>query len=125
MPILRRPARSTNRAAARLPAADSEDIVQLRKWVRQSAYKTPSGAPVIFLVNRGVASSGMSRTIAPIIFTDAGPMHPGYRIAQVLGMLFDRAKEGIKIRGAGMDMGFALVDHLASKLGIPLKHEWL
>lgn len=119
MPLVRRPIRPHNRAAKKLPAADSEDVQQVRAWLRQSAYKTPGGAPI------GRAASGMSRTIAPIVFTRSGPIHPGYRIAQVLGMPFDREAEGIKIRGAGMDFGFALVDHLASKIGMPLKHEWL
>jgi len=42
--------------------------------------------------------------------------HLGWNIAKALGMRFDRDREGIKVSGCGMDMGFHVVYNLSRTL---------
>ena len=86
----------------------------------------------VFTSLEHVSQSGMSRVIQLHIFRgDArSPRHYvlGYPAAKLLGMKYDDRREGVKIGGGGMDMGFALVYDLASVLfddGYALRHEWI
>ena len=83
-----------------------------------------------------VSQSGMTRVIQLHIFRPAknesgrNPRHYvlGYPAAKLLDMTYDEKRNGVKIGGAGMDMGFALVYNLAAVLfddGYALRHEWL
>lgn len=73
-----------------------------------------------------VSKSGMSRVIQLHIFRPdkyAGddPRNPthfvlGWNAARVLGMSWDNTRDGIKVGGCGMDMGFHLVYSLAHAL---------
>jgi hypothetical protein len=86
-----------------------EAIERLRGWIKPG--------DTIYCILRNVSRTGMSRVIdlKHIDCTDAErPMsHIGYNAALAMGMSYDRKREGIKIGGAGMDMGFALVYDLA------------
>lgn len=76
----------------------------------------PPGATV-YCVLRSVSRSGMSRVISLHFVGPEGEMRwISYLAAKALGMSFDRNREGIKIGGCGMDMGFALVSDLAATL---------
>ena len=87
----------------------------------------------VFCSLEHVSASGMQRVIQLHLFRgdSRNPQHLvlGYNAARVLGDTFDREREGIKIRGAGMDMGFHLVYSLSSALfdgdGYALTHRWL
>ena len=82
----------------------------------------------VYTVLRHVSRSGMLRVIDLIAIRGNEPWHCGYNAAEVLGRSYDRNREGIKISGCGMDMGFALVYDLAHVLfgnGYALKHSWL
>ena len=81
----------------------------------------------IYTILRHRSSSGMSRVI-DLIFIDAeysGSLHHmeakpniyriGYNVAIVLGLKWDN-RDGIKVGGCGMDMGFHLVYSLGSAL---------
>ena len=81
------------------------------------------------------SKSGMARDIR-LVLTDAdGPTHLSYHAARVLG--YSMRGGAIRISGCGMDMGFALVYELSSKLfphdekkpresgGYALKQRWL
>lgn len=63
-----------------------------------------------------VSRSGMSRIIMPFVIRDNEPQHLGWAVAKVLGMTYDRDLEGVRISGCGMDMGFALIYSLSSRL---------
>lgn len=63
-----------------------------------------------------VSSSGMSRIIGLVVIRDNEPRHIGYLVSKALDMRYDRNKEGIKISGCGMDMGFAIVYDLGRTL---------
>lgn len=105
----------------------------------------------IYTVLTHVSSSGMSRSIKPVI-VDRDPKYPGdeitdltYYASRALGYRCDDKRGGVKMGGCGMDMGFALVYALGSVIwphgtprahgkrnGVPdktggyaLKHRWL
>jgi hypothetical protein len=91
----------------------------------------PKGSTV-YLVLRHVSASGMTRWIDPIVFVGEpnvpGPRWYGWRVAEALGWKYDREHNGVKVGGAGMDMGFHLVYELARVLygdGYELTHRWL
>lgn len=82
----------------------------------------------VYCVLRHVSQSGMSRVIAPIVFRDNEPLFIGWNVARLLDFRFDSKKEGVKVGGAGMDMGFHLVYSLSSSLfgdGYALTSRWL
>ena len=98
-------------------------------------------APTVYAIIRSVAPSGMSRRID--FYTIAKDHHDntyseeshaprmqfltGY-IAQVLGYRRDRDKDGILVKGCGMDMAFAVTYELSMLLydnGYALKSEIL
>ena len=70
----------------------------------------------VFVDLKHVSRSGMSRVIMPFIIQDNEPRYLGWTVAKALDMTYSREKEGIKIGGCGMDMGFALVYDLSRTL---------
>lgn len=92
-----------------------EATARLREWLKPG--------DTVYCILRTVSRSGMSHVI------DLYKMEPGeanggrgelralgYNAAAALGLKYDRDREGIKIGGAGMDMGFALVYDLGRQL---------
>lgn len=86
----------------------------------------------VFTSLEHVSQSGMSRVIQLHIFRGdvRNPSHYvlGYNAARLLGYSYDSDREGVKIAGAGMDMGFALVYDLSRVLfgdGYALNHRWI
>lgn len=71
----------------------------------------------VYCILRHCSRSGMSRVIdLKIIDSDGDPRHIGRMAAVAMGDTYDHKREGIKIGGCGMDMGFALVYNLGSVL---------
>lgn len=85
--------------------------------------------PVLYTIIRHVARSGMSRSIDVISISEDGEHYNlSYWIKTALDMQIDQNNGGVKMGGCGMDMGFALVDHLSYKLynrGYAIHQEWL
>jgi hypothetical protein len=87
----------------------------------------------IYCILRHVSSSGMLRVIdLKMVKTrpDGQPdiYHIGYNAARAMLDTWDDDKEGIRIGGCGMDMGFALVYNLAYTLfgdGYKLESRWM
>lgn len=71
---------------------------------------------------RHVSSSGMMRTIQVILLRNGedgrgpSPLWIGYTVAKALALPYDTRREGVRIGGCGMDMGFNLVYELSSRL---------
>lgn len=98
----------------------------------------PKGSTV-YTILRHVSRSGMQRTIGLVAIKPIKPgtvadvrkvdiLHPNYTVAQVLGMREDRQRDGVKISGFGMDMGFSIAYDLGRVLyndGYALDHRWL
>lgn len=95
---------------------DRDDaLARLREWVEPG--------DELCTILRHVSRSGMSRVIDVIKWGD-DECHPGkqrvyglgYNAAQAAGYSYDRDRNGVKIGGCGMDMGFQLVYTLSSAL---------
>lgn len=65
---------------------------------------------------RHVSSSGMSRSISIIQIKRGTTFDWTWLVARAIGEKIDQKHEGIKIQGAGMDMGFELVYRLSVAL---------
>lgn len=94
------------------------------------APKNHQGKPVFYTILRHVSRSGMSRCISIHYFdTRAGEFcQLNYPSAVILGYGLDAKHEAIRINGAGMDMGFALIYALAEKLlgdGYAIEQRWV
>jgi len=84
-----------------------------------------------------VSKSGMSRSIDVYTIQNNEPVFLTQWVARVLGESIDQKNGGIKVSGAGMDMGFHVVYSLGYKLfkgskeltrtdaGYALKQRWL
>lgn len=88
----------------------------------------PAGTTV-YVILRKVAPSGMSRNMSAVVFVDGEPRTlDGLILAAGIGQKPRNGADGVQMRGAGMDMGFALVYDLAWRLhndGYSLSHRWL
>lgn len=101
-----------------------QSLENLRSWY-------PKGSTV-YTILRHVSKSGM-RTIGLVSIAcdgDGKPdlRYPNYATATVLELPEDRKRDGVKVRGCGMDMGFSIAYDLATALygdGYALKHQWL
>lgn len=102
-------------------AVRQEAIGRLRAWIKPG--------DTIHVQMKHVSRSGMSRVIQVIKIncrpetdidgkagTEPEILYLGYNVAQALGMKYDRDREGVKIDGCGMDMGFAIVYDLSYAL---------
>jgi hypothetical protein len=88
----------------------------------------------VYTIMRNVSSSGMSRDISLVIGDGNDIADITYYAAQALGdkLIESKGHRAIRVRGAGMDMGFHLVYNLSSVLfhgqdraGYVLKQAWL
>ncbi len=86
----------------------AEALTKLRAWL------TPGDT--IHTILRHRSASGMSRSISPVIVQDDKPVDISYWAARATGWKIDRDNGGLKLQGAGMDMGFHLVYELSSCL---------
>jgi hypothetical protein len=70
----------------------------------------------VYCIVRNVSSSGMSRVISLHVIRDDSMRHLSYNVATMLGSKYSDKHGGVVIGGCGMDMCFALVYELSSKL---------
>tara|TARA_Y100001963_G_scaffold123097_1_gene172845 strand:- start:30 stop:365 length:336 start_codon:yes stop_codon:yes gene_type:complete len=89
----------------------------------------PKGSRV-HTICRHVSQSGMSRDISVIKCGGVWQLSPSYLVSQAVEMPFkvSNGHNAVRVRGAGMDMGFHLVYNLSQVLygdGYALKHSWL
>lgn len=108
----------------------AEAIARLREWIKPS--------DTVYTILRSVSRSGMSRVISLIVFSkeDNRPLHISWNAAKAMEWGHDDKKEGLKVSGCGMDMGFHAVYTLSRVLfrdqettekdaGYLLNHRWL
>ena len=95
-------------------------VERLRKWVKPG--------DTIYCILRHVSKSGLTRVIDLVKVEDGEILNIGYNAALALGWPYDRRREGVRVAGCGMDMGFHLVYSLGHTIfggGDVLKHRWL
>jgi hypothetical protein len=83
----------------------ADAIAQLRETF-------PVGSEVS-LILRHVSSSGMTRAISVIGTENGRPVDVSWQVARALDWRLHPTKDGVKVGGCGMDMGFHLVYSLA------------
>lgn len=71
-------------------------------WIRRTR-------PTIYCICRHVSSSGMSRRMSFYAIKNNKPVYLDALIAEMAGYKFDKHKQGLRVSGCGMDMGFAVV----------------
>jgi hypothetical protein len=104
---------------------------ELKKILEESDYK-------VYTILRHVSSSGMFRVISCfVIGKDGRPRSIDWYIEKVLGYKRDMDRDGLRVSGAGMDMGFHVVYGLSEHLyrnpdgsyshegAYKLKQEWV
>jgi len=96
--------------ARQMQQAEAE--VRLRSWIKPG--------DTLYTQLQHVSRSGMMRTIQVIKIecTDGKPAlsYLGYNVALMLNDKYDRDREGVKVGGCGMDMGFSLVYNVSQHL---------
>jgi uncharacterized Zn ribbon protein len=96
---------------------------------KQSLLNILKDGDTVYTILRHVSASGMSRRIDLYTFRDNKPVYLSGYYAMMQGE--EPPRDGYKVGGCGMDMGFHLVYCLSSKLyggdrgGYELRHEWL
>jgi hypothetical protein len=118
-----------------------QQLEQLRKWLKPG--------DTVYTIVENVSRSGMSREIRVVLLKcqetgEAYSLHPNHAVSTVLGLPRGK-REGVKIQGCGMDMGFEIVYQLGMAMwphgtpephgerngepdsngGYALKHRWL
>lgn len=87
----------------------AEAITRLREWIKPG--------DTIHTILRHVSKSGMFRIIELVkIDSDGSVKAIGWNAADAMGDKYDRERDGIRVSGCGMDMGFHLVYNLARTL---------
>jgi hypothetical protein len=86
---------------------DEQTSLQLQKELK---------GKTVYTILRSVSASGMMRTIDMFYVKDGQPITIHYRTGKVFTTKRDGKKEGYRVSGCGMDMGFDLVSGLASHL---------
>lgn len=70
----------------------------------------------VYTILKHTSSSGMSRVIDCYVIKKNYPVWIGYKMSKALEYKWNVDKRGLNVRGAGMDMGFAIVYNLARVL---------
>ena len=89
-------------------AQQAEALDKLREYLKPG--------DTVYTVLRHVSSSGMTRDISAVLLRDNEHVDIDYLVARVLGYRRNQDHGGLRVSGCGMDMGFALVYDLSSKL---------
>lgn len=86
-----------------------------------------SDTDTIYTVLRSVSKSGLSRSISFYIIDNKEIININYYIKTLLDYKFNKTRDGLIVKGCGMDMGFHVVHTLLRELGIDKKigHRWL
>jgi len=95
---------------------NAKEKMQMETAERMRGYLTPKSQ--IFVNVRHVSASGMTRVISfytPIIDKETGRVwmrRLDRDICDLLGYSYDKKREGVTVRGCGMDMAFAVIYNL-------------
>lgn len=96
----------------KLTKAKQAEKNRAMEYLREAA---PIGSTLYTIVTH-VAASGMSRSIRVLTIRDNAPRDVSYLAAKVLDYRLDEKNGGLRVGGAGMDMGFHVVNSLSYAL---------
>lgn len=87
----------------------AEAITKLREWIKPG--------DTVYTVLDQVSRSGMSRHIRVVLLKNGTDLHPNWAVGKALGLRHAKhngyEQDALVIGGAGMDMGFHLVNNLS------------
>ena len=94
-------------------AVRQEAIDRLKQWIKPG--------DTLYTQIKHVSRSGTQRTIQVVKINCKNKGEPellylGYTVAEALGWKYDQEREGVKVGGCGMDMGFHIVHSLGYAL---------
>jgi len=96
--------------------------------MKQNAISLLSKTDRIYCILRSVTKSGTCRSISfHVVDNNKNILNINYYISVILGYKFNKAYDGLRIEGCGMDMGFHVVNSLLRELGITdkISHRWI
>lgn len=99
-----------------------------KKECKERLLKILKPGDAVYCILRHVSRTGVSRVVDLYVLEDNDLRRIGLLAANLLELSYTDKYDGIKVSGAGMDMGFWLVYSLSEKLfddGYALKHRWL
>lgn len=82
---------------------------ELIQWIRRTR-------PIIYTQLEHVSQSGMFRRISVCIIKNNKPIWINGLVSKLTGYDEDKRKDGLRVSGCGMDMGFAVVYDFSSKV---------
>lgn len=85
-----------------------EAITRLKEWIKPGER--------LYTVLKHVSRSGMLRVIDVKKADGDSILHLGYNVAKAIGYSWDDKKDGMRVGGCGMDMGFSVVHSLSMTL---------
>lgn len=99
-----------------------------KERIKEIRKRIPKGT-TIYAVLEHESRSGMSRTIKFFMVNKNGIANITGTVGELTGYKRPANKNGLKIDGCGMDMGFSTVYYMSSVLydgdGYALSHQWL
>ena len=98
-------------------------IIGDRALAEQNLRHYLKNGSTIYCVLSHVSQSGMTRDIKLMVCHKNEIIHLSWNVAKFLD--YKVRNHGVRIQGCGMDMGFALVNHLENALKIKLHHRWV
>jgi len=81
----------------------------LTKWIRRTR-------PTIYVFCRHVSNSGMFRLISCYVIRDNKPIYLDHLIEELGLYKMDKKRDGLRVSGCGMNMGFAVVYNFSKAL---------
>ena len=98
-------------------------IIGDRALAEQNLSHYLKNGSTIYCVLKHTSQSGMTRDIKLMVCYKNEIIHLSWNVAKFLD--YKVRNHGVRIQGCGMDMGFALVNHLENALKIKLHHRWV
>lgn len=94
--------------------ADACKALEVQQAIKRLAWLKPGDT--VYATLRHRSASGISRVYDLVVIEDSKPKHIGFNTARALGWTYDFDREGVRVAGTGMDMGFHLVYTLSGVL---------
>lgn len=90
-----------------------EQLLRLRDWIKPG--------DTVYTILRHVSSSRMTRDIGVVLLKKDKDgvidLHPNYAVSKVLGYTLNKgSRDGVRVSGCGMDLGFEIVYNLGRAL---------
>jgi len=107
---------NTDEQSAHVDWNDAESYPTMLRNLLTANAEQANDKPTIYVVQRHVTASGMSRDLSLYIVMNNEPRDITHMVAEVLGYRLNHLNYTIRVQGTGMDMHFHTVYQLGRKL---------